>query len=189
MSALVHFARAVTDYLEGGNPEEALRICREGVARFPGYTTGHLVLGRCYESLGRPIEALVAYRRVRAVLPDNPTVGRAVQRMESVVEKDYQAFSSRRGAPAPGQRGTRTLEGFLSGGPARSPQHPDDRNVAAPIVTPTLAEIYAAQGQYGEAVQTYQRLVAQRPEEEEHYRERITALEKLREQQEGNTPS
>ena len=47
------------------------------------------------------------------------------------------------------------------------------------IVTATLAEIYATQGEYKEAIEAYKKLVSQRPIEAERYVKRITQLEEL----------
>ena len=46
------------------------------------------------------------------------------------------------------------------------------------IVSPTLGEIYAAQGQYAKAIKIYETLVKNNPEEESRYREKIEALKK-----------
>jgi len=48
-----------------------------------------------------------------------------------------------------------------------------------PIVSPTLAEIYASQGRYREAIEAYNRLAQQRPADAGRYRERLAELEKL----------
>lgn len=45
------------------------------------------------------------------------------------------------------------------------------------IVTPTLAEIYATQGAYREAIRTYSLLLDRRPEERERFEQRIRELE------------
>jgi hypothetical protein len=47
------------------------------------------------------------------------------------------------------------------------------------IVTETLAEIYASQGQFREAIQAYTTLSAGKPEETERYARRIAQLEEL----------
>jgi tetratricopeptide (TPR) repeat protein len=180
------FARTAAEYLEGGKIQEALTLCRAGIVAFPGYATGHLVLGRCYGMLGRPLEALVAFRRVGDAQPGAPAVEKLVRSMEDIVEGNYRTFIAARESPAGGPRAAMTMERFLAGAPA--PPAPEQRAQApAGIVTPTLAEIYARQGQYGEAIRTYNALMGQRPENDEHYRERIIALEALRQEQERDT--
>ena len=46
------------------------------------------------------------------------------------------------------------------------------------IVSPTLGEIYAAQGQYAKAIKIYESLLKSNPDEEGRYREKIEALRK-----------
>jgi len=45
-----HFARLADQYLSRGMIFRALDICEEGCERFPDYTTGFLVLSKCYEA-------------------------------------------------------------------------------------------------------------------------------------------
>jgi hypothetical protein len=47
------------------------------------------------------------------------------------------------------------------------------------IVTVTLAEIFAHQGEYAEAVRAYRRLIQQRPEDENRLQRRLAELEEL----------
>ncbi|MGA9405647.1 MAG: hypothetical protein WBW71_00815 [Bacteroidota bacterium] len=45
------------------------------------------------------------------------------------------------------------------------------------VITPTLAEIYASQGEYGAAIQAYEILIFSKPEERERFEKRITELQ------------
>jgi tetratricopeptide (TPR) repeat protein len=56
------------------------------------------------------------------------------------------------------------------------------------IVTVTLAEIYAAQGQYEEAVSAYRKLLDRRPDEADRFRKRIAVLEALAAASDTETP-
>jgi pentatricopeptide repeat protein len=47
------------------------------------------------------------------------------------------------------------------------------------IVTVTLAEIYAKQGDYREAIEAYKKLIEQRPEDTGRHAVRMNELEKL----------
>ena len=51
------------------------------------------------------------------------------------------------------------------------------------FVTPTLAEIYAKQGWYDDAIKAYKTLALNKPEEREKYEQRITELEELKSKQ------
>ena len=45
------------------------------------------------------------------------------------------------------------------------------------VITPTLAEIYASQGEYGAAIQAYEILIFSKPEERERFEKRISELQ------------
>jgi cytochrome c-type biogenesis protein CcmH/NrfG len=47
-------------------------------------------------------------------------------------------------------------------------------------VTATLAEIYASQGEYDEAIEAYRTLAVQRPGSAERYQKRLGELEDLK---------
>lgn len=58
------FARVADSLLESGNREEALRICEQGLKKYPRYIPGHLVLARCYEESGQVDNARAELERV-----------------------------------------------------------------------------------------------------------------------------
>jgi hypothetical protein len=45
------------------------------------------------------------------------------------------------------------------------------------VITPTLAEIYASQGEYGAAIQAYEILIYSKPNERERFEKRISELQ------------
>jgi tetratricopeptide (TPR) repeat protein len=60
---------------------------------------------------------------------------------------------------------------------AAGPAAEDASNFDTQIVTPTLAEIYASQGQYSAAIQAYEILMLSRPDEMENFEKRIKELQ------------
>jgi tetratricopeptide (TPR) repeat protein len=206
------FARIATDLLESGDMKEALRICVEGTRVFPRYTTGRLVLGRCYEALGSHVEAMLEYRRVLEVFPDNPLVRELLKRAEQREEQGFDAFAAEWQARWQGKKDRLTFEEYvgppqvggdksmeqiieqLESAPRRIPvqdQPPppeEPREMPASptrFVTATLAEIYASQGEYDEAIEAYRTLAAQRPGSAERYQKRLEELEELKRTQQG----
>ncbi len=93
------------------------------------------------------------------------------------------------------QHASRVVPGQAQRAPGDQPPGTPHRQAAAPggaaegpspvaggagrIVTPTLAEIYADQGEYSEAIKAYKRLLEQRPGEAERYGKRLSELEEL----------
>jgi tetratricopeptide (TPR) repeat protein len=145
------FAERAAESLARGETAEAKRLCQTGVERFPWYATGHLVLGRCYETAGHYRAASGCYRQVLQILPGLVVAEEALARVS--------------GRPDEGESGVDFLLRQL--GQVRK------------IVTATLAEIYARQGEYREAVEAYRTLIRQRPEDAWRFADRLAELERL----------
>lgn len=201
------FARLASYYLREGQHQKAVDICLEGLKQYPNYATAHFVLGKCYETLGRNIEAMLEYRRVLKSLPDNPTVQRLLKQVEQREQEAFRSFSEERSRKLKEGKETITFDHYIDEGGGKtestaefllrrlqdvrqSTPHvaPDNRRPAeeplrpaspSKIVTATLAEIYASQGEYKEAIEAYKKLVNQRPIEAERYSKRIAQLEEL----------
>jgi hypothetical protein len=60
-----------------------------------------------------------------------------------------------------------------------------DTPASTGFVTPTLAEIYAKQGWYDDAIKAYKTLVATKPAEKERFEKRIEELEEMKKRAEG----
>ncbi len=197
------FARRAAERLAAGNTAEAIRLCVDGMGRYPWYSTGAYVLGTCYERMGRRAEAVMEYRRACVLAPDARVVREALARAQRREQEAFEEFAVQQmdalGRP-PGSVG---FEEYLAGEggaaensaeflrkqaesgrreepPAGSGKDGPGASSSSPrIVTVTLAEIYAAQGEYGEAVRAYRTLLERRPEEAEGFQKRIQELEAL----------
>jgi len=174
--------------MKDGQTQKAADFCVEGLKVFPDYTTAHLVLGQCYELLGRNVEAILEYRTALKSVPENAHVRNLLQRVEQREDEAFKAFAEERARKFKGRTGTLTLDTFAlhpSGSVTKETGSSDEDPVeetpspTSKIVTATLAEIYAKQGEFGEAIQTYRRLLKERPLESEQYTKRITELEEL----------
>lgn len=202
------FAHHAKASLEQGQVQQALEICLEGTAEFPWYGTGALMLGKCYDALGRTVEAMLAYRRALKAVPDNPLVQALVKDAEAREQKAFEAYAESQARLLRARKESTTFESYISESSGESessvefllrqlqgakkivPLAPDGAGgeehpvasseaPATRIVTATLAEIYANQGQYREAIKAYRTLCAQRPEEAARYEKRLADLEEL----------
>lgn len=180
------FAERAVEYLARGETAEAKRLCQTGVKRFPWYATGHLVLGRCCETAGQYRAAAGCYRQVLQILPGLVVAEEALARVsgrpdegESGVDFLLRQLGQVK-RPPPGTEDT----GPGKGG-AEQAERAGDRGTGRPegqggkIVTATLAEIYALQGKYSEAVEAYRMLIRQRPGDAGRFAERLAELERL----------
>jgi len=124
----------------------------------------------------------------------------ARERTERREQEEFQAFAEQQVRTLKTQKNTLTFDRYVaeSGGDqdstvafllkqVRSAAAPaeveteteeTDRTTSAPrFVTETLAEIYASQGEYREAIEAYSQLIERRPSEAERYRKRMRELE------------
>jgi tetratricopeptide (TPR) repeat protein len=201
------FAHHAKKQLENGEVQKALEICLEGTAEFPWYGTGALILGQCYDALGRTVEAMLAYRRALKAVPDNPLVQSLLKSAEEREQQAFEAYAESQARLLKAKKESTTFESYVSEGseqregsveylvkqlqgakrivPAGSEGHAAEEQAPASeapttrIVTATLAEIYANQGQYREAIKAYRTLCEQRPEEAHRYEKRLADLEEL----------
>jgi tetratricopeptide (TPR) repeat protein len=197
------FARRASERIEAGDTAEAARLCTEGIAEYPWYATGVFILGKCYETLGRTAEAILEYRRAVALMPDAAVVREALSRVERRDQGAFEAFAVQQANLLNRVPGSVGFEEYIAGEAgaaegsadflrkqAEAARHDEARAAAekekgtspvpsSRIVTVTLAEIYAAQGEYREAMEAYRLLMERRPEEAEGFQKRIRELERL----------
>jgi tetratricopeptide (TPR) repeat protein len=149
---------------------------------------------------------MLEYRRALKMFPDNPTVQRLLKQAEQREQEAFRVFSEDRSHKLRERKETVTFEKYVEEDVGHKessaefllrrlqevkkavPSIPDrpvpdesqTQNVSpSKIVTATLAEIYATQGEYKEAIEAYRKLASQRPIEAERYAKRIAQLEEL----------
>lgn len=61
--------------------------------------------------------------------------------------------------------------------PEPAPPHEESSPLESTVITPTLAEIYASQGEYGAAIQAYEILIFSKPNDRERFEKRIKELQ------------
>lgn len=207
------FARQAAEWLREGEIGRALGLCVAGTREYPDYATGHFVLGKCYEALGRVDDALAEYRRALDKLPDNPAIldqiarlreraakGRSSEAQPRPPRQNVQQASGRDTASGQQRKDEATAFDILArrleeqrrrraGQPAAAEETPPSSDITQHttgsdtardpgIVTPTMAEIYARQGAYAQALEAYRALAARFPNESS-YASRIKELEVL----------
>jgi len=69
--ASIAFAQLAEEYRRSGQTDEAVRICREGLVRHPGYLSARVTLGRALLDLGQLAEARGEFEFVVAEAPEN----------------------------------------------------------------------------------------------------------------------
>ncbi len=199
------FARLASYYLMEGNAQKAADVCVAGLRFFPNYATARLILGRAYEALGRTVEAMIEYRKVHRAVPENEAVGALLKNVEQREQEAFKAFAEERANKLRERRNTLTIEAYAHQEqsnertgefllhrlhesrriapvqpvvPRRVEEEPASVEHNTPkIVTATLAEIYANQGEFREAIDAYKKLRVQHPDSAERFDKRIHELE------------
>jgi tetratricopeptide (TPR) repeat protein len=100
--ASVAFAQLAEEYRRGGDYQQAIAICREGLARHPGYLSAQVTLGRALIELRQFDDARQELEAVLSVAPDNLAAIRALAEIhQHVGETEIAHFSEAAIAAAP----------------------------------------------------------------------------------------
>jgi predicted Zn-dependent protease len=74
----IAFAQLAEECRRAGDLAEAVRLCRHGLDRHPGYLSARITLGRSLLELGRLGDAAAEFSRVLEAAPDNLVAQRAL---------------------------------------------------------------------------------------------------------------
>jgi len=165
------FAQLADAYRMGGKFEEAIRVCKEGLRRRPKYAGAYIVLGRAHHESGDLVAAREAYQRVTQLASDNVLAYGFLGQIAEARNEIPQALDAYRMALTlyPFDKQIRAAVARLQ---ARVGDETQSASLAVaeapaapkePLASETLAELYASQGLYERAAQTYERLMAEAP--------------------------
>jgi Tfp pilus assembly protein PilF len=100
--ASIAFAQLAEEYRRGGDYHQAITICREGLARHPGYLSAQVTLGRALIELGQFDDARKELQAVLSVAPDNLAAIRALADIhQQVGETEIPHLGEPESAPPP----------------------------------------------------------------------------------------
>jgi len=74
--ASIAFAQLAEEHRRAGQFEDAVRVCRDGLAQHPAYLSARITLGRALLEMGRYDEAVTEFEYVLKAAPDNLTATR-----------------------------------------------------------------------------------------------------------------
>ncbi len=185
------FARLADAYLRDGRTEAAKELLLSGLEKYPSYPTAHLILARCFAA-GRQFPEAIEHLRIAAsALPEVDHLLELEVEWEEHVRRrvTIPAIASPALAEDIAEAVVTEVAEPASGvGPPEAPPLPvipaarpspsfAGRIEDGRIVSKTLAEIYAMQGEYGEAIITYTMLKNHRPQMSAECDLRISELE------------
>ena len=99
--ASIAFAQLAEEYRRAGRLDEAVRVCRAGLSRHPGYPSARVTLGRALLAKGLHDDARLELHAAAAADPDNVTARRGMEELRRVCGSD---------GTSTGADGTRILE-------------------------------------------------------------------------------
>lgn len=192
------FARLALEYLSAGKTSEAIELCLRGLELYPSYSAAHLVLAKCYAGLmsfALALSSLETSKSQVSLFPLYDTLhdewtsrlGTGPEKKPSVnapapVEPDITPPVTTEIHPPPVPTVPRDAQPDLSNEELQQIQRPPGSDSDEwRIVSKTLAEIFATQEEYDEAIITYRLLIQEQPEQKDTFQARIDELIKLRE--------
>jgi len=143
------FAQLADAHRKDGLLDEAIRVCRDGLAAHPTYVGARVVLARALMERGSLQEAEAEFRRVLAQSPENLVVIRflgdicAKAGRPREARKYYEHVLRLKPGDPEAHEG---LTALPAGEEPGAPGLPESRPERDPLATPTLAGLYAAQG-------------------------------------------
>ena len=99
----IAFAQLAEEYRRNRDYLQAVNVCRDGLARHPGYLSAQVTLGRALMELGQIAEARKELKAVLAVAPDNLAAIRAMADLHHLDEEPLEDVSPMTAAPAPAE--------------------------------------------------------------------------------------
>src|SRR5262245_22249144 len=172
--ASLAFAQLAELYRKAGRTTEAIALCREGLTRFPHYTTARLILAKAHQAEGDFEQALAEIAAILEVSPRDVQGHRLAAEIHRRCGRLDQAVTHLETALAldPGDRESRALLGLLR---ASTPGEASGlRRVLADDTFVTLAfgSLCLDQGLVDEAASVFTRLLRKDPDNPEA-RERL----------------
>ena len=162
------FAQLADLYRKAGRTREAVAVCRNGLARYPQYTTARLILAKALAAEGQLEPALAEIGAILAASPKDAQchrlaaeiqrrlghIDRAVTHLEAAVRLD------------PGDRESRSLLGLLRATPAPAGEASGLARVLADDTFATIAfgTLCLEQGCVEEAAQAFTRILRKDPD-------------------------
>jgi tetratricopeptide (TPR) repeat protein len=171
------FAALADAYRKKGRLDEALNVCKKGLEKNPSYTSARVVLGRIYREQGKVEEGASEFKKVLELDQDNlmahsmlgsilmekndyQTAIEEYQKILSLNPDDEETQSHLKQAIEKAAGETKPSKLFKKDLPPAEKKDPRKESTA----TLTLAELYFKQGHYDRAIEVYQELLANDPQ-------------------------
>ncbi len=179
--------------------DKAINLCKNGVAQFPLYLSGWIILINAFKSSGQIKDAVNTTNMALKIFPGNRTLISFKDEFEGVFydiaysdqinptedDDDFTLLSEI--MPEKTINGTQNFGNNLEDlakklAEVSEPVNDSDlhkdagKPFPAGIISETIANIYVSQGAYPEAISAYMNLIQMNPDKEQIYLDKITQL-------------
>ncbi len=171
------FAPLADAYRKQGGLEEAVKICKKGLEKHPNYTSARVVLGRIYQEQKKIEQAASEFKKVLETDPENLMahsllgsifVGQgdcqsAIEEYQKILtlnpddEETQEALKQAIEKAAEEQKPSREPKKELLAAEKRNPSKESTASL-------TIAELYLKQGHFDKAIEVFQELLANDPQ-------------------------
>lgn len=172
------FAPLADSLRKSGSLPEALEVCLKGLERHAHYHNARVVLGRIYEDMGKPSEAEAEYQKV---LENDPEHFQALTHLgelflsrkqhQAAIEEFQKALALNPDDEPTQEMLKKAIEVAAQEQSKSATSAPVEKPVPLPVpstkdsaATLTIAELYLKQGHYDKAIEVYQELLAEDPQ-------------------------
>lgn len=165
------FAQLADLYRKAGRTREAVSLCRDGLVRYPHYTTARLILAKALATEGELAQAIAETRTILEVAPKDVQAHRLAAELHRRLGRVDESLRHLETAVRldPGDRESRSLLALLR---AAAPQGEDASGLGRVLADDTFATVaFGAlcleQGCVEEAAQTFTRILRNDPDNRE----------------------
>ena len=171
------FAPMADAYRKQGNIDEALTVCKKGLEKHPSYTSARVVLGRIYQEKGKTEDAVLEFKKVLELDSEN-LMAHSLLGSIFMIKSDYQAAIEEYQKiltlnPDDEETQTSLKQAIEKAAGEQKPSKPvpkesfdeGKKNPAKESTASlTIADLYLKQGHFDKAIEVYQELLADDPQ-------------------------
>jgi tetratricopeptide (TPR) repeat protein len=171
------FAPLADAHRKSGQLEEALSICKKGLEKHPNYTSARVVLGRVFQDQGKTEEASSEFKKVLDSDPENIQAHSLLGSL-FIQKGDHQAaieeFQKVLSLNPDDEQVQESLRQAIEKAAAQQKAPKQEKKEASPTdkktgskdstASVTIAELYLKQGHFDKAIEVYQELLGNDPQ-------------------------
>jgi tetratricopeptide (TPR) repeat protein len=194
------FTRIANSLIKQGSYTEALKILNDGLKKNPNYPTAHFILATALAYSGKENDAIEEARKGSEIIRSDSTFDFYLSKIREIINERNSLKDSRRPSllkqtEKPSENFEDSLESLaLKLTSAKIIYDPNDKELSSfeiseyqgsKIASETLAKIYAAQGDFKEAISVYHELAKKNPDRGDEFAQKILELQKIIDDESG----